>query len=184
MSVTDEAGVAERSANPTTKAQARELTAFEILELSYDDALQLFGTLSAPSMREMRGEFRAELLDQGTRSWTLAALLVVHFPGRWLAKAFTPTGDDEGHGYNVFVRGPRIVREVRMRTYLGPSKYDGRPSYHLDYRAHQGGFVGTMRDEVRKLSDGLYLGIGEVGWRPLRRRSPFVLQGPVAPFAD
>ena len=37
-------------------------------------------------------------------------------------------------------------------------------------------------DEIRKVSDGLYLGVGEVGWGPLRRPSPFLLQGPAAPF--
>jgi hypothetical protein len=131
----------------------------------------------------MDGEYRAEMLDQGCRAWTQGSLLVVNLPGRWIAKAFAPTEGGEGAGYNAFVRGARVVHDVRMRTYVGPSTYDGRPSYHLDYSAYNGGFVGTMHDEIRRLSGDLYLGIGEVGWRRMRRPGPFLLQGPVAPFA-
>ena len=35
-----------------------------------------------------------------------------------------------------------------MRTYVGPSAYDRRSSYHLDYSAHHRGYVGTMHDEI------------------------------------
>lgn len=158
-------------------------TAYDVLQLSYDTAFRLFGTLPAPSVEEMDGEYRAEMLDQGSRLWTLASLLVVNVPGRWIAKAFAPTEGDEGAGYNAFVRGEQIVRDVRMRTYVGPSTYDGRAAYHLDYSAYNRGPVGTMHDEIRKLSGDLYLGIAEFGWSPIRRRTAFLLQGPVAPLA-
>lgn len=120
---------------------------------------------------------------QGPRWWTLASLLVVNLPGRWIAKGFAPTEEDEGAGYNAFVRGAQIVRDVRMRTYVGPSTYDGRASYHLDYSAYNRGPVGTMHDEIRKLSGDLYLLRGQVGWTRLHRRTAFVMQGPVAPLA-
>lgn len=81
------------------------------------------------------------------------------------------------------MRGAQIVHDVRMRTYVGPSTYDGRASYHLDYSAYNRGPVGTMHDEIRKLSGDLYLGIAEVGWSPMRRRTAFLMQGPVAPLA-
>ncbi len=158
-------------------------TAYDVLQLSYDKALRLFETLPAPSVEEMNGEYRAEMLDQGCRRWTLASLLVVNFPGRWIAKAFAPTQGDEGAGYNAFVRGAQVVHDVRMRTYVGPSTYDGRTAYHLDYSAYNRGIVGTMHDEIRRLSGDLYLGIGEVGWSPMRRPGAFLLQGPVAPFS-
>ena len=161
-----------------------DLGAYDLLRLPHDEALRLFSTLPAPSVEEMDGEYRAEMLDQGSRVWTLKSLLTVNAPGRWIAKAFKPTSSSEGSGYNAFVRGSRIVRDVRMRTYVGPSAYDRRSSYHLDYSAHHRGYVGTMHDEIRKVCDGLYLGVGEVGWGPLRRPSPFLLQGPMAPFAS
>lgn len=156
---------------------------YGVLQLSYGEAVELFATLPAPSVEEMNGEFRAEMLDQGCRLWTLAVLLSVNLPGRWIAKGFAPTEGDEGAGYNAFVRGARIVHGVRMRTYVGPSTLDGRASYHLDYGAYNWGLVGTFHDEIRKLSGDLYLGIGYVGWGPVHRRTAFLMQGPVAPLA-
>ena len=167
-----------RSDSPPTGAN-------ELLRLSYADARSLFRSLPAPSVEEMNGEYRAELLDQGPPVFLWIALWVVHLKGRWLAKAFTPEGPKGGRGYNVFVIGNRVVRGTRMRTHVGPSRYDSQPSYHLDYSAYKGGLLGTMRDEVRKVADGLYLGLGAVGYtRLMRRPSPFLLEGTVAPFAD
>lgn len=136
-------------------------------------------------MAEMSGEFRAELLDQGPAVFTWIAMWVVHLRGLWLAKAFNPESPTEGRGYNVFVIGERVVRGTRMRTHVGPGHHDGRPSYQLDYSAHNRGFLGTMRDEVRRVSPGLYLGLGVAGYtRLMRRPFPFLLEGPVAPFED
>jgi hypothetical protein len=43
----------------------------------------------------------------------------------------------------------------------------------------------TMRDEVRRVIPGVYLGIGRVGESARLRAElfPFLLEGPVAPFA-
>jgi len=177
------------SSNPTARPSVsdppRPTSAAELLRLSYAESIRLFRTLPAPDLGEMDGEYRAELLDQGRPAYLWIALWFVHRRGRWLAKAFTPTGAEEGRGYNVFVVGEGIRRGTRMRTSVVQSCYDGRPSYQLDYSAYQGGMLGTMRDEVRKIADGVYLGLGAVGHtRLMRRPSPFLLEGPVAPFAD
>lgn len=159
--------------------------AAELLRLPYADALRLFGELPAPRLDELDGEYRAELLDQGGALRLWVALWFVHQRGLWLAKAFTPTSSTDGRGYNLFLVGSSLRRGTRMRTALRPSAYDGRLAYQLDYSAFQGGLLGTMRDEVRKVADGLYLGLGAVGYtRYMRRPSPFVLEGPVAPFAE
>ncbi len=72
-----------------------------------------------------------------------------------------------------------------MRTSVGPGHHDGQPSFHLDYSAYMKGPLGTMRDEVRRVTDGLYLGVGTAGYTSwMRRPSPFLLEGPVAPFQD
>ena len=107
-------------------------TATELRRLPYAAIMEVFHGLPAPPVAEMDGEYRAEVLDQGAPRFLWLVLLVVHLKGRWLAKAFTPERPDGGRGYNDFVIGERVVRGTRMRTSLGPSQHDGRPSFRLD----------------------------------------------------
>lgn len=181
--------MAMQDAAPPPDAEASSASppasAAELLRSPYAASLELFRSLPAPTVEEMRGEYRAELLDQGSPAWLWLASFFVHQRGLWLAKAFCPTGADRGHGYNLFLVRGRLRRGTRMRTFVAPSRLDGHPAYVLDYAPHNRGVLGTMRDEVRKIADGLYLGVGTVGWgRWMRRPSPFVLEGPVAAFAE
>lgn len=148
------------------------------------ELLNLFQTLAAPDFSAMKGEFRATLLDQGCPYFGAFNLTVLNNPanGFWLAKAFTPEGPENGHGYNVFFRKGKILRKFRMKTDLAPSRWDGKTSFRLTYRVYNSlcGWV-CMEDEVRKLEDGIYLGIGVYG--PFRKTPmPFILEGPVAGF--
>lgn len=170
--------VAETLPQPTT--------ASDLLRLPYADAVQLFGELSPPPFDEMDGEYRGSLLDQGPAVMLWVASIAVHLKGRWCAKAFRSEGDERGRGYNVFVMRDRVVRGTRMRTDIGPSRFDGRPSFRIDYSPFMKGPLGTMRDEVRKVSDGLYLGMSVGGYGRWMKRRPFafVLEGPVGSFVD
>lgn len=68
-----------------------------------------------------------------------------------------------------------------METAYGPSKWDDKTSYVLDYRAqdHVLGYA-RMRDEVREIRPGFFLCLG--GWGLTGRRqnkpSPFIMRGP------
>jgi hypothetical protein len=161
---------------------ARDLTG-----LSHVDLLVRFAGLEPPSLSEMDGEFAATLLDQGSRLKALVAAGFINAPGRWLCKAFRPVTESEGRGYNGF-RGMfgAVRRHFSMRTFVGTSTFDGRPSYILDYSPYNWGLMRTMRDEVRRVAPGVYLGIGRVGANARLRAEPFpfLLEGPVAPFAD
>jgi len=68
-----------------------------------------------------------------------------------------------------------------MKTKIAKSVFDGKDDFELDYTAyHSGaGFV-NMIDEVRKVNDDLYLGIGLWGWFKRQRRITFffALTGP------
>ncbi len=149
-----------------------------------EDLLARFGTLEPPPFSELSGEYRATLLDQGGPWFGAFNLSVLNNPlhGFWLGKAFLPAGEREGHGYNMFFRGGKIHRVYRMRTELRPSRYDGKEAVRLTYAVYNSlcGWV-RMLDEVRKVDEGLYLGIGAYG---LRRKAPlpFLLEGPVGPF--
>jgi len=116
---------------------------------------------------------------------TMLALLFVNLPGRWLGKAFQPLSATEGKGYNFFQTGTKIRRILPMGTYLGPSGITAGPSYHVDYsRFHRGFIAGSGRDEIRKITKGLYLGMGRLTYSRAagQRLYPFLLEGPTAPF--
>ena len=170
------------------------LTALDLRLMPRDLLLALYRRLEAPAFEEMHGEFAASLLDQGSARAFLLSAFAVNMTGRWLCKAFEPTGPKEGRGYNSFMTPHGVQRSTRMRTHLGPSKLpnDTRDAFHLEYSHFngfkRGGIVGaqlhTMFDEVRKVGPQLYLGIGRLGFTEKGRSKlhPFILEGPVAPF--
>ncbi len=166
---------------------ALPLTADALRRLPTADLMALFRTLDAPALAEMDGEFAAELLKQPSLAATLAGYAAVYNPllaGMWLCKAFRPVSTTEGRGYNTFRHRHRVVQRFPMQTLIAPSRYDNRPAYTLVYRAYRS-LCGDihMVDEVRKVADGLYLGIGTWGLTESQRRIPlpFLLTGPQAP---
>jgi hypothetical protein len=157
--------------------------------MSFKQLMTLFAELPAPTLEEMDGEFAAELLAQPSMAAYLLGQFTVgnpFMPGRWLCKAFQPTSADRGLGYNRFDQLGRSVQRYPMQTLLAPSRYDGKPAYTLVYAAFKS-ICGAihMVDEVRRVRQGLYLGLGTWGFTDRQRRVPlpFVLSGPVAPYA-
>jgi len=171
-----------------------KISALDLHMMPRDELIALYHELEAPPFSEMHGEFAARLLDQGTARDYLLSAFALNVKGRWLCKAFEPTGPTGGHGYNSFMTPRGVKRSARMKTRLGPSKIPGdtKDAFHLEYadlnsfqRGGPGGaLLHTMFDEVRKIADGLYLGIGRTGFTEKARAElhPFTLEGPVAPF--
>lgn len=159
----------------------------DLRRLSTNELLQLFRSLEAPDIAEMQGEYTASLLAQPHWLATAAGWVAVATPfQRWLCKAFRPVDGDTGRGYNTFLQGDRVVQRYPMLTLLAPSRFDGRPAYQLVYRHFESACGDVhMVDEVRRVTPGLYLGIGTYGFTTAQRRIPypFVLEGPVAPYA-
>jgi hypothetical protein len=163
----------------------------DLLALKQDQLLELFGTLPCPTLQEMEGEFRGHLLDTG-KFWIIKKPLA-HFAlnsslnqGKWLGKGFMSISESEGRGYNSYERFGKARHVFPMKTKIGKSVLDGKDDFELDYTAyHSGaGFV-NMIDEVRKVNDDLYLGIGFWGWIKRQRRIPFffALSGPRTDYA-
>ncbi len=160
-------------------------SAADIGRLDKAAVFQLFYAADAPSFAAMRGEYRARTLPVGIMA-AGADFFTHHFfgPGHWEGKAFFPFENDKGWGYNLFkLRGPdgkeSLARTRKMNTFVGPSLIDGKPSFHLDYSPYNGGAVRSMRDEVRRINDRLYLGMGHMalGGGPINP-APFLLVGP------
>ena len=160
---------------------------FELCRKRRKDLIALFRELDAPTVAEMNGEFRASLLDQGRWLHNFLTIVAFNMPGVWISKSFLPTSDDVGEGYNSFRIGGDIRRIYPMKTYVGPSRLDGRPSYHLDYgpvNKRNVPSVSNLAGEVRRLGETTFLGVGttDFGIKRFRRGQPFMLEGPVADY--
>jgi hypothetical protein len=156
----------------------------QIEKLSKSDIMQLFYAATAPKFTEMKGEYRAKLVSTGIL-FPVANFYAHHLmgPGHWEAKAFFPFESDKGWGYNLFTINQRgkteIVRTMKMDTYVGKSRFDDKDSFHLVYKAYNTGLNHTMRDEVRKINDRLYIGMGCLAWNMgTLNPVPFLLYGP------
>ncbi len=149
--------------------------------LSPAEVLAVFKTLDAPFYEELNGEYASTNLDHGSILQNTISYVSLNNPllGQWLGKAFKPFV----YSYNMFehaIQGDK--RLFPMQTEMANSIYDGKPVYRLNY-----GYYDTllaklnMVDEVRKIDDGFYLGIGTTdtaisdGTEPL----PFLLCGPI-----
>ena len=88
-----------------------------------------------------------------------------------LTKAFLWQGKvfDAERGELVNVISPFSIRAIRASVYEGESWIDGRPSIVLDY-SRSSLIARPIRDEIRMIGDGEYLGIVILGKQktPLR----------------
>ena len=169
----------------TKPSVSGEWTVEKLQELSLEQVMELFSSLSAPEFKEMNGEYASDALQQGLKLKHLALDLWLDNPinyGHWLGKAFTPRNEEVGQGYNFFRKYGRVYRKLRMGTRIAPSRFDGKDVFLLDYSAYftQGKLM-VMKDEVRKVQEGLYLGIGTGGYFEKMREIPwpFTLSGPI-----
>lgn len=164
---------------------ADKATAADIEKLSRAKVVQLFYAASAPLYEDLNGEYKAGMAGGGIMGPSSKLYVAFLFgPGAWSGKAFS---SKEGYGYNIFIRNENgkdiATRTRKMKTFIGKSKYDGKQSFHLDYSSFNGGLIHSMRDEIRKINDNLYLGMGAMAAsggtvNPM----PFVLSGEAAPW--
>ncbi|MCU0845692.1 MAG: hypothetical protein MUC76_12290 [Spirochaetes bacterium] len=156
----------------------------DITKLSKSEFRQLFHALDAPAFPELKGEYRAMNLPVGIMA-AMVDFYTDHFfgPGRWVGKAFFPFSGSGGWGYNLFEQTssdgkPVINRSRKMNTTVGPSAYDAKNAFLIEYAAHNGGIVHTMRDELRRVNDRLYIGYGSLGTGGgSLNPSPFIVYG-------
>lgn len=177
---------------PAFEPAAREAGSFPVssqwtmerlLSLSHPKILALWRDLPAATLEELQGHFMGVLPNAGDAERQARIANNMYNPaserGYWLGKAYRKIGDNFGEGYNRWRRvGGQIVRNARFITEIGVSLLDGKPSllmYYGAYRPENPTFV----DEVRKLDDHVYLGVGST-LGPDGKRNPesFVLVGP------
>ncbi len=167
----------------TSPAQA-ELSAYRILQMNHAQLVAQFRALEAPTIEELSGEYRLGELSQQS---TLQKLVVMSFnlKSSSLCKAFEALGPEAGRGYNAVVSSGGVERKMFFETHIRASRIDGRPSLHIHYETYnaEDRVLSSIVDELRKVKDGLYLGLGYAGESGHRRVLwPFMLEGPAAPF--
>jgi len=150
-----------------------KLTIDEVRKMhSKDDLFSLFYAASVPEEDELKGEYDAELLDTGGFSKIFKLYINKMFGPAdtdWTGKAFGGVENGKEYGYNIFKSRKKgdIKREVRFETFTAKTtleKIDCIESYHLKYETYNDGLNGGVRDEIRKINDQLYLGIGSASW--------------------
>ena len=77
----------------------------------------------------------------------------------------------------------RMARIMLNKTSIVSSVFDERPSFQLSYRDYNTFYTNTMTDEVRKVNNKLFLGIGRLTiifgkFNPM----PFMMIGPPDPW--
>jgi len=134
----------------------------KLLALTQREGVKLWSGLPAVPIKEMNGHYLglipcADNIEQ-QRKYAKLFLNENSGIGYWLGNGFRPTGDTTGEGYNRFrLRGGTIVRNYRMKTRIGPSSIDGKPSFIVDYSEFHK--EPPTREELRKLDDSSYLGV-------------------------
>lgn len=166
----------------------------KILALTRDEVLELWGECPAAEMAELCGEYKGLIPNAGdeeAQKRTAAVMYNEEGPlGYWLGKAYSPLSNTKGDGYNCWRRpGGKVDRYMRFATEMGTSLIDGKPALMMYYGAYRHRFVpegkeNALVDEIRKLADGVYLGVGTSEMPDGTRTPPghFALIGPTGKY--
>jgi hypothetical protein len=174
--------------------KAKKWTRENIMELTREEVFELWKQCPAAQMTELVGEFDGLIPNAGDEERQRGTAEVMYNEnsrtGYWLGKAFWPLSKTKGDGYNRYRHaGGRIEYYMRFGTEMGTSLIDGKPSLMMYYGAYHlrllpAGQENTLTDEIRKLADGIYLGMGTVKLPNGSRSEPghFILVGPVGEY--
>ena len=144
-------------------AHERTLSLDALSELSVAELTEIYKAGTVPdSLSALDGEPTCRMLtirrlERGPVFRQIRRLAASRrFP--WAGKAFESSSDEAGSGINrLRLLGGRKV--FPFDTVIEPSAIDGKPCIFLDYDKPQNpGFIRMIRDELREVSPGLFLG--------------------------
>ena len=166
----------------------------KVLALTRDEVLELWGECPVVEMAELCGEYKGLVPNAGDEEAQKRTAEVMYNEegplGYWLGKAYFPLSHTKGDGYNCWRRpGGEVDRYMRFGTEIGKSLIDGKPALIMYYGAYRHKFIpegkeNTLVDEIRKLADGVYLGVGTSEMPDGTRTPPghFALIGPTGKY--
>ena len=138
---------------------------------------ELFAAAPAGSIPVGIGKGQA-LIATGTFAARPLVAVVRHLA--WRGKEF----DTQGRTLRNLIT-PLGVRAIKADVYIDASRLDGRPCIVLDY-SKTSRVAGWVRDEIREVAPGLYIGLVYVRSRraPLRFSLQFERSTPTADVVD
>jgi hypothetical protein len=148
----------EVAPNPTHLPRSLD----DLAELDGDALLALYRQGSTPAIATVAGDLRGRMLAvRGTRGLLFRMLRAFarwrHFP--WRGKSFTPRSAAEGEGINRVFSDRKPSRWFRFTTRIEPSRAGAFDAYQLDYdNPDNPFFIRAIKDEIREIAPGLYLG--------------------------
>ncbi|HEX8791362.1 MAG TPA: hypothetical protein VF765_10470 [Polyangiaceae bacterium] len=153
------------ASTPTRSAPApRRKQPFRSLEdlvyLGPEDLAHLYRTAETPRLSDLDGDLGGRMLALPRAGRSLASVVRTlgawdRFP--WRGKSFRSTDDAHGEGFNRYVTGR--IHLHRFTTSIGASRAGDFDAVQLDYdRRDNPFFVRRIKDEVRAIEPGLFLG--------------------------
>lgn len=153
----------------TPPASPRPLSLDALAGLTPGALDALYGQATTPVLSEMRGHLEGRMLAVPVLPRFLAGPLRRfaawrHFPWRGKSFSFREAGREEGINRVFGDRHPR--RWFPFGTFVAPSRAGAFDAVQLDYdRPSNPGLIRAIKDEVREVAPGLYLGLAYFLWR-------------------
>ena len=142
---------------------------------------RLYRDLPVPDLKNLAGEFDAQLLDQGGPWSRRFTEFMLNRHGTWVGKALIPESDCHGQGYTCFRKDEQLFSDLPTKIRIGDSPTGGGQALLIEYSETCSGIARWMTDELRQYGPGVMLGIGiwrPVGIKKFQRRMMFALVGP------
>jgi hypothetical protein len=134
----------------------------DLAALGCDDLLALYRRASTPAVRQLDGHLRGRMLAVRGAGRTLLALLRAFAAWRlfpWRGKSFAALSDTRGQGINRVFSDRQPRRWFRFETSIAPSRAGDFDAFQLDYDNDDNPFfIRAIKDEVREVAPGLFLG--------------------------
>jgi hypothetical protein len=144
-------------------ATARPASLAELAALAPASLDALYARAATPVLADMDGPLVGRMLAVTMLPGWLAGLLRRFaawggFP--WRGKTFAARGAGRGEGINRVLGDRKSRKWFRFETFVGPSRAGSFDAVQLDYdNPDNPGFIRAIKDEVREVAPGLYLGL-------------------------
>ncbi len=161
---------------------SKKWTLEQVLAMNRDQIIAVWKTLPPVPLKELNGHYMGLVPNAGDKARQASTTDYMYNEnsprGYWLGKAYQQTGENKGEGYNRWrFPGGKVVLNLRFSTEVGTSLIDGKPALMMYYGAFNDS---TLIDELRKLDEYVYLGVGTKKAPDGKRTEPghFILLGP------